>query len=188
MGLARSQLDNVGRRCGCGKRLQFAPSIYDWWGQWFWRQMILRWLWLRVTALLTDAVQLLDDHELDFRRCVGCSRGTHFRQRSVDLQHVIDVDDPASRDLRLNLTVCGLQCCQADDAGISDLQPKFLCSCTPRLVQPLGTGCPLFFHKPSSASSGTRSSRNAKAPQRTKLWPKRPVLPLFVAAHSTLLL
>jgi hypothetical protein len=32
MGLARSQLDNVGRRCRCGKRLQFVPSIYDLWG------------------------------------------------------------------------------------------------------------------------------------------------------------
>jgi hypothetical protein len=67
MGLARSRFDNVGRRCRCGKRLQFAPSIYDWWGQWFWRQMILRWLRLRVTALFADAVQLLDEYHFDLR-------------------------------------------------------------------------------------------------------------------------
>jgi hypothetical protein len=99
-----------------------------------WRQMILCWLWLRVTALLTDAVQLLDDDDLDFRRCVGCSRGTHFRQRSVDLQHVINVDDPASRDLRLNLIVCGLQRRQADHLRIGDLPAELLGSGTSRLV------------------------------------------------------
>jgi hypothetical protein len=98
----------------------------------------LRWLWLRVTALLTDAVQLLDDHELDFRRCVGCSRGTHIRQRSVDFQHVVDVDDPASRDLGLSLIESGLQRAQPDHPGISNLQPKLSGSGFARSMQALG--------------------------------------------------
>ena len=92
-GLARSQLDNVGRRCRCGKRRQFAPSIYDWWGQWFWWQMILRLLRLRVTALFADAMQPLDECHFDLR---WGRRWREFGDRFGDIKQRTRINGPAS--------------------------------------------------------------------------------------------
>jgi hypothetical protein len=69
------------------------PSIYDWWGQWFRRQVILRWLRLRVTTLFADAMQPLDECHFDLR---WGRRWREFGDRFSDIKERTRIDRPAS--------------------------------------------------------------------------------------------